>query len=107
MERMRKVTRNNIDKTNMVALSYCQCQMILKLFGNDYKVGYNSGVYGKNYDLYRINGVDIVTGYAVPYYSHSNKQLKNKLVALENEIRSSYNYSKYDAYKKEFFKIFE
>ena len=103
---MRKVTRNEINKNNMVALGYCQCQTILNLFGYDYKIGYNSGVYGWNYDLYNINGVNIVTGYNTPYTQYSNKEIKNKLIALENKVRTNKDYTKYDAYKKEFFEIF-
>ena len=103
---MRKVTRNEINKSNMVALGYCQCQTVLNLFGYEYKVGYNAGVYGWNYDLYRINGVDVVTGYHVPYEKYSNKEIKNKLVALENKIRNNFDYSKREDYKKEFFEIF-
>ena len=104
---MRKVTRNEINKSNMVALGYCQAQMILNLFAEDYKIGYNSGVYGWNYDLYRIRGVDIVTGYNVPYYKYSDKEIKNKLIELENEMQKNFNYSKIKEYKKRFFKIFE
>lgn len=104
---MRKVTRNDINTNNMVALGYCQCQEVLNLFAYDYKVGYNSGVYGWNYNLYRINGVDIITGYNVPYYQYSNKEIKNKLVALENEIRKDFDYKKLKEYKKRFFEIFE
>ena len=105
---MRKVTRNEINKNNMVALGYCQIQTILNLFADDYKIGYNSGAYGWNYDLYRIGGIDIVTGYNVPYYTHSNKEIKNKLIALENTIRNEkYGTDKYKKYKKEFFEIFK
>ena len=105
---MIKVTRNNINKKNMVALGYCQCQEILNLFGEAYKIGYNSGGNGWNYDLYRIGGIDIVTGYNVPYYTHSNKEIKNKLISLENTIRNEkYGTDKYKKYKKEFLKIFE
>lgn len=104
---IKKITRNDINKNNMVTLGYRQCQTILNMFGNNYKIGYNSGVYGWNYDLYRIHGIDVVTGYNVPYRQYSNKDLKNKLIALENKIRANFDYSKRDAYKKEFLKIFE
>lgn len=107
MERLKKITRNNINKDNMVALSYCQCQTILNMFAYDYKIGYNSGLNGWNYDLYRVNSVDIVTGYNVPYYQYSNMEIKNKLIALENKIRKEYNYSKYEKYKKEFLEAFK
>ena len=103
----KKITRKDINKDNMVVLSYCQCQKILNAFAYAYKVGYNRGIYGWNYDLYRINNVDILTGYNVPYSQYSNKGLKNKLVALENAMRQDFDDSKLEYYKKEFFKIFE
>lgn len=110
MERLRKVTRNDINKGNMIALSYCQCQRILNCFASDYKIGYNSGVCGWNYDLYRVNRVDIVTGYNVPYSQYSNKEIKNKLVALENKIRKTkicFSEEDYKKLQKEFLEIFE
>lgn len=103
---MKKITRNQINKENMVALGYCQCQEILNLFAYDYKVGYNTGMYGWNYDLYRINGVDIVTGYNIPYASYSNKEIKNKLIELENKARQA-EWIEHENLKKEFFDIFE
>ena len=105
---MKKVTRNDINKENMVVLSYCQCQTVLNLFGDDYKVGYNLGVCGWNYDLYRINGIDVVTGYNVPYQNCSNKEIKNKLVALENTIRTEKDsFNTYKKYKERFLEIFK
>lgn len=103
---MKKITRNQINKENMVTLGYCQCQKILNLFAYDYKVGYNAGVYGWNYDLYNIHGVDIVTGYNVPYASYSNENVKNKLVALENKVIKTELIER-ENLKKEFFDIFE
>ena len=106
---MRKITRNNINQENMVALSYCQAQTALNLFGTDYKVGYNSGVYGWNYDLYRIGGVDVVTGYNCPYINKSNNKIKTQLIAFENKLRklsSSELYKKNEQLKKEFLEIF-
>ena len=105
-EKMRKVTRNEINKNNMVALGYCQCQTILNLFGYDYKIGYNSGIYGWNYDMYRIRGFDIITGYNVPYKQYSNKEIKNKLVLLEYKVSLDNSIDKSN-FKKEFLKIFE
>ena len=105
---MRKVTRNEINKNNMVALGYCQIQRVLDLFADEYKIGYNTGVYGWNYDLYTINGVDIVTGYNVPYYNFSNEKIKKELITLENEIKKNFDYSKnYEEYQKRFLEIFK
>lgn len=104
---MKKITRNDIDKNNMVAVSYCQCQTVLDLFAYKYKVGYNAGIHGWNYNLYRIGGVDIVTGYNVPYEKYSNKEIKNKLIELENKMRKKLDFTKKEEYKKEFFEIFK
>ena len=104
---MKKVTRNEINKENMVAFSYCQCQTVLNLFAYDYKIGCNTGIYGWNYDLYRINGIDVVAGYNVPFYNYSNGAIKKKLITLENEIRKDFDYSKSKEYEERFFKIFE
>lgn len=110
MYRSRKVTRSEINKGNMVALGYCQIQHTLNFFGEKFKVGYNAGIYGWNYDLYRVNGVDIVTGYNVPYYQYSNKDIKEKLIALENKVSKcsleEYRKNK-EKWKKEFLRIFE
>ena len=91
----------------MVALSYCQCQTVLDLFAYEYKVGYNAGIHGWNYDLYRIGGVDLVSGYNVPYSQYSNKELKKALIELENKVRENKDFTKKEEYKKEFFEIFK
>ena len=101
---MRKVTRNDINKENMISLGYCQCQIALRVFGENFKVGYNSGVYGWNYDLYNVNGVSIVTGYNVPYTEYSNNEIKRKLIELENKIRIQ---KECTDWQKEFLEIFE
>lgn len=107
---MRKITRSEINKENMIALGYCQAQASLNHFGYDYKVGYNAGVYGWNYDLYRINGVDIVTGYRPAYCKYSKKDIKTQLIAFENKLRElslSERYENEEILKKEFFEIFK
>ena len=110
---MTKITRKQINKTNMVAIGYCQCQTILDMFAYNYKIGYNAGVYGWNYDLYRINDIDVITGYNVPYYKYSNNDLKIKLIELENKIRKEergLTFLEYEKnvkkWEKEFLEIF-
>ena len=100
-----RITRNQINKKHMIALGYCQCQRVLNLFGYDYKIGYNAGIYGWNYDLYEINGVSIVAGYNVPYRQYNNRDLRNQLIALDNKIKHS-KFTECGKYKKEFFEIF-
>ena len=104
---MKKVTRNDINTNNMVALGYCEIQRVLDLFGYNYKIGYNAGVNGWNYDLYSVGGVDIVTGYNVPYKRHSNEKIKKELIELENEIKNTFDYSKLEEYQKRFLEIFK
>ena len=107
---MKRITRNEINKENMVAIGYCQAQAALNHFGYDYKVGYNAGIYGWNYDLYRIGGVDIVTGYNCPYVNKSNKKIKTQLIAFENKLRklsSSEEHENEEILKKEFLEIFK
>lgn len=110
MYRSRKITRKDIDKENMIALGYCQIQHTLNLFGEEFKVGYNAGVYGWNYDLYNINGISVVTGYNVPYREYSNEEIKNKLIIFENKLNKcsleEYRKNK-EKLKKEFLEIFE
>ena len=107
---MKKITRNNINKGNMVALSYCQCQSVLNRFAYEFKVGYNTGCNGWNYDLYRIGNYDIVTGYNVPYRQYSDIEKKKKLIALENKLKTmgfAEFCEKRAKLKKEFLNIFE
>jgi hypothetical protein len=103
----KKITRNDINKNNMVTLSYCQCQKVLSLFGEDYKVGYNVGINGWNYDLYNIHGVSIVTGYNTPYEKYCNKELKQKLIALDNKIiETRHTWAEYEENSRKYFREF-
>lgn len=110
MKKIKKITRNNINQENMVVLSYCQCQTALNRYAYNNKVGYNAGIYGWNYDLYRVNGVDIVTGYNCPCENKSNKDIKAKLIAFENKLQElslREVYENEEELKKEFLEIFE
>ena len=62
-----KVNRNVIKRgsDNIISLGYCELNSLLSFFN---KLGYNSGVYGWNYDAYSFHSYDngrvvIVTGY--------------------------------------------
>lgn len=107
---MRKITRNDINTRNMVCLSYCQCQTALKIFADEYKIGYNAGTYGWNYDLYTVGSYDVVTGYRMPYSEYSNKDVKNKIIAFDNKLQNmkcSEIYENYSELEKEFLEIFK
>lgn len=56
-----KLTRNQIKKlTPLLRVEYCGAAHLLR--GLD-PVGYNSGYYGWNWDLYSVDGVFVCTGY--------------------------------------------
>lgn len=59
---MEKITRKQVNMyKNIICVPYCDLWYLL-YFRN--KTGYNSGVYGWNYDFYHINlNTCIVTGY--------------------------------------------
>ena len=58
---MKKLTKGNINNYRRVLnVSYCSLQSILSVLE---RVGYNSGEFGWNWDLYNYGGVAIVTGY--------------------------------------------
>lgn len=66
-----KVTRNSIKANKVFSIGYCHAQNLLRYAE---KSGYNSGIYGWNYDLYEFPyaNIAITTGYrpigqAVPY----------------------------------------
>ena len=61
-----KMTRNqlaNLPVDKIVTAGYCDLQHLLS--GVD-PSGYNSGVYGWNYDVYVIDNICILTGYRTP-----------------------------------------
>ena len=107
---MKKETRKDINKNNMVVLYYCQCQQVLRMFADDYKIGYNMGINGWNYDLYDIRGISIVHGYNPPYEKNNNQELKKSLIRLNNKVSKMDMleiYKNYNELKKEFLEIFE
>lgn len=57
-----KVTRKDVYNwhSKVIRMGYCAAQYLL--YYED-AVGYNSGVYGWNYDVYSIGGTAICTGY--------------------------------------------
>ena len=59
---MRHVTKNDVHaiRDRVYSVPYCELQTILNYWE---KSGYNSGVYGWNFDLYVFPDLAIVTGY--------------------------------------------
>lgn len=56
------MTRNEINRvfSKSISIGYCAAQALLRYQD---RIGYNSGVYGWNYDVYAVDGVAICTGY--------------------------------------------
>lgn len=56
-----KVTRNDLKRYwNVVKVGYCDLYYLLSY---ERPFGYNSGVYGWNWDVYNLYGVVVTTGY--------------------------------------------
>ena len=49
-----------ITRGNIYSIGYCKAQYLLMF---THKVGYNSGIYGFNYDVYIVGDDTIITGY--------------------------------------------
>lgn len=73
-----KLTRNDVRRmfTKIYELGYCEYQNELNKFK---KIGYNSGLYGWNYDVYMIDyDTCIVTGYR-PFGEKITSEVINKI----------------------------
>lgn len=73
---MEKITRKQVNMyKNIICVPYCDLWYLLYFRNKD---GYNSGVYGWNYDFYHINlHTCIVTGYR-PFGNIKNYDLCNE-----------------------------
>lgn len=58
-----KLTRKDISDKPVIKISYCAAQSMLNLFD---RIGYMSGVYGWNCDVYEFDEAYIITGYRMP-----------------------------------------
>lgn len=86
MTRVEKITRNIFDRERTIVLGYCEYQELINSL-YDYKIGYNSGVYGWNYDAYMVgNNVYITTGYNRPF-----SEVKNDLTKKVRELLNEYS----------------
>lgn len=77
-----KTTRNELTATGLpiVKIPYCCCQTLLKF---QEPIAFNAGLYGWNYDVYKINNTLVVTGYSMTvkgiegkYYDDFEKRSK-------------------------------
>lgn len=84
-----KIRRADATGTKTLKIGYCQAQNLLSM---SEPFGFNSGVYGWNFDSYEVNGVVINTGYrGMPGVSVDYELLKRYELEAEKII---YNYSR-------------
>lgn len=89
----RKEIQNNFNK--VYSIGYCGMQYLLR-YQN--RIGYNSGVYGWNYDIFSIDGIAICTGYrnmpgkAIDYKTVNKYEKKAEKIA--QDITLDYNKTK-------------
>lgn len=84
-----KVTRNELrkDYKNIIELGYCDLYWSLREYK---KLGYNSGVYGWNYDVYMIDyDTIIVTGYRPFGNIKPEYNIIKKYNKLDRELKTS------------------
>lgn len=85
---MRKMTRKDINHLkdmgfNIYHIAYCEAQNLLKPYE---RIGYNTGVYGWNWSVYRIGNNIIVTGYR--HFPSCTQELTN-LAAYEKRAHEA------------------
>lgn len=80
--------------------------------------GYNAGVYGWNYDVYKLNGIGLVEGYRIPNFRNearfSQEIMDNAVEKAEEVVKNnrkpenipSYNYEKEKSEVKDALKVF-
>ncbi|MBQ8793941.1 MAG: hypothetical protein IJZ63_04260 [Clostridia bacterium] len=89
-----KMTRKEILNSGypVIAIPYCKAQHMLRAYD---RVGYTSGTYGWNADVYFIDGVYIVTGYR-PFFNtgRDDEALENAETYAQQINRSDLEYCK-------------
>lgn len=101
---MEKITRKQVNMyKNIICVPYCDLWYLLYFRNKD---GYNSGVYGWNYDFYHINlHTCIVTGYR-PFGNIENYDLCNEYNEKAKNIIENRNLS-YDEQKEKIENLLE
>lgn len=100
---MMKLTRKEVlNNYKCYQVGYCELQYLLY-----YKnaVGYTSGVYGWNADIYIFDNIAIVTGYR-PFGQHISSELIKKYEQKAQKIVDNYELS-YEQKKKKVNKLLE
>ena len=92
-----KTTRKAVAEANSIKVGYCDLQSLLKYHD---AVCYNAGIYGWNFDVYHVYGLNICTGYrnlggrdAVGVEEYENKAheiLSSDIPHDEKEIEIEY-----------------
>lgn len=84
--KMKHITRNDLKHFALLgyelySCGYCKLQGLIK---DANKIGYNAGIYGWNYDVYRYDvgsrTIIIATGYRQPKYMEINQNNFNNIV---------------------------
>lgn len=94
-----RVTRNMLTDKPVLKIGYCAAHYLLS---DLQRVGYMSGVYGWNCDVYDVEGVYILTGYR---FSVSGKYVNHDILeglekSAEAAFRASWNNPEgFEAYK--------
>lgn len=72
------ITRTHLQGYKVYTCGACELQHLLN-FCTSYKLGYNAGVYGWNYDAYKFDDVIITTGYRTPKGKRIDRELTSAI----------------------------
>jgi hypothetical protein len=83
-----KTTRKAVKANSRIILKvgYCDLQSLLKF---EEPIAYTSGVYGWNADIYKLDGLTIVTGYR-PFGNYENYNLVHEYEQKARKIATGY-----------------
>lgn len=84
-----KTTRKAVTESSntILKVGYCDLAYLLKF---EEPIAYTSGVYGWNADIYKLDGLTIVTGYR-PFGNYENYDLVHEYEDKARKIAGDYN----------------
>lgn len=85
------ITRTHLQGCKVYICGYCELQHLFNFCGS-YKLGYNAGVYGWNYDAYKIDDIIIATGYRTPKGKRIDRELTSAIDEKARHIARTYAY---------------
>lgn len=89
-----KELRNEARYIRTVKAGYCDLQTLLR---DESPVAYTCGVYGWNFDVYYVNGINICTGYRGMVGDRANKI--GEYEERARELEKKYTFAQYDELK--------